>query len=119
MAIQLVFVVGCDVEGVQCVVDSGRVERGRLVEGTQGAVDATAGGLLLGFLCAGALGLWGERGLFFGEEGGFFGFLARGFCCLFGGGVATVELADCEPTASTMRSQAVSRGNGSNVRLSI
>jgi hypothetical protein len=67
VAVQLVLVVGRDVERVERVLDTRGVERGGLaVKGAEGRVDAAGapGGLLLGFLCACALGFGGQRGFF-------------------------------------------------------
>lgn len=90
--IQLVLVGGCEIERVERVVDTCRVERGRLVEGAKSAVDAAAGGLLFGFLCACALGLGRQGGFFLGEKRSLFGLFARGFCGFVGGSVAVVRL---------------------------
>jgi hypothetical protein len=95
VAVKFVLSVGCDVECVECVLDTRGVERGGLaVEGAEGRVDAAGAprGLLLGFLCAGALGLGGEGGFFLGEEEGFFLLLAFGFLGLCGGGLAGGKL---------------------------
>lgn len=95
VAVQLVLVVGGDVERVERVLDARGVERrGLAVEGAQGRVDAARapGGLLLGFLGAGALGLGGEGGFFLREEERFFLLLAFGFGGLCGGGLAGGKL---------------------------
>jgi hypothetical protein len=95
VAVQLVLVVGRDVERVERVLDTRGVERGGLaVKGAEGRVDAAGapGGLLLGFLCAGALGFGGEGGFFLREEEGFLLLLAFGFGGLCGGGLAGGKL---------------------------
>ena len=95
VAVQLVLVVGGDVERVERVLDARGVEgRGLAVEGAQGRVDAARapGGLLLGFLGAGALGLGGEGGFFLREEERFLLLLAFGFGGLCGGGLAGGKL---------------------------
>ena len=90
VAVQLVLVVRGDIQRVERVLDTRGVERrGLAVEGAQGRVDAAASprGLLLGFLCAGTLGLGGQRGFFLCEEERFFLLLAFGFGGLCGGGL--------------------------------
>jgi hypothetical protein len=64
MSVELVLLVGCEVEGVEGVVDTGGVEGvGLCLERCEGRVDAT--GFLLGFGCF-ALGLRGQRRFLFG-----------------------------------------------------
>jgi hypothetical protein len=87
MAVELVLLVGSQVEGVEGVVDTGGVERiGFCLERCERRVDTL--GLLLGFGCF-ALWLRGQRCLLFGEEGGLLSLLALGFGGLCGGSFAT------------------------------
>jgi hypothetical protein len=84
VAVELILLFGCEVEGVECVVDTGSVKgTGLRVEGSKGAVDAA--GFLLSLGCF-ALGLGGKRSLLFAQEGFLLSLLARGFGCLFSGG---------------------------------
>jgi hypothetical protein len=101
VTVQLLVVVAlCEAQRVERVVDARGVERrGLAVEGAQCAVDAAR--LLLGLLCACALGLGREGGLFGGEEGVLLGLLARGFGGLFSGGLAIGKLASVLKTRET------------------
>jgi hypothetical protein len=102
VTVQLLVVVAlCEAQRVERVVDTRGVERrGLAVEGAQCAVDTAR--LLLGLLCACALGLGRERGFFGGEEGVLLGLLARGFGGLFSGGLAIGKLASVLKTREKM-----------------